>query len=105
MCLFYRGYFKHRNSCPLKHSILEFDVCCEDKRICPKRHRINCKNGDTCAFVLTKSYEFLHKNTDNGNAKSDRTVFQPTLRVIEDKFKDLSIKGKEKFNKMANIKS
>ena len=79
MCLFYRGYFKHRNSCPLKHSILEFDVCCEDKRICPKRHRINCKNGDTCAFVLTKSYEFLHKNTDNGNAKWDRTVFQPTL--------------------------
>ena len=57
---FNKGYCKNKNKCSLKHPLAECAGDCEDKRVCPKRHQIPCKNGQECAFFATESCEFLH---------------------------------------------
>ena len=57
---FNKGYCKNKNKCSLKHPLAECAGDCEDKRVCPKRHQIPCKNGQECAFFATESCEFSH---------------------------------------------
>ena len=45
---FDRGFCKNKDECLEAHPALDCDKKCEDRRNCPKRHRMNCKDGDKC---------------------------------------------------------
>ena len=60
-CIFFdRGFCKNKSKCPLKHPSQDCQGECEDIKTCPKRHRVQCKNGTTCIFLVSRSCEFLH---------------------------------------------
>ena len=85
---FDKGYCKNKDTCSLKHPLIECEGSCEDRRTCPKRHRVLCKNSKECDFVLTNSCEFLHK-ADLERTEQQNDVFQSMIKVIEDKISAL----------------
>ena len=66
---FYKGYCKNKDSCSLKHPLLKCDGFCKEKRICPKRHRVACKNEDLCIFMT--SSEIMHKTVYQSTSKEN----------------------------------
>ena len=97
---FDKGYRKSRHQCSLKHPLVNCEGSCEDRRICPKRNRVNCKNGNECVFVLTNSCEFLHK-ADIANTEEYNPIFQSMMKIVEDKISALN--EKETFDKIDNL--
>ena len=57
---FNKGHCKHKDRCPKTHTLKECDRDCNDKRTCPKRHRVPCKNMNQREFYASKSCEFLN---------------------------------------------
>ena len=51
---------------------------CENKNLCPFRHRVECKNGTQCIFNSSKSCEFLH--IENPNV--DETILENIQNTV-----------------------
>jgi hypothetical protein len=45
--------------------LVDCDSKCENKNTCPLRHRVVCKNGETCIFLASQSCSFLHPQPSN----------------------------------------
>ena len=104
-CVYFdKGYCRNKDACTQKHPQTECNGSCEDKRICPKRHRILCKNGDQCIFVTSESCKFLHKKNNTENTESDNTVFKSTIKIIADKLEELTKKEEETVHNISNLK-
>ena len=86
---FDKGYCKSRDKCSLKHPLVECEGSCEDRRICPKRHRVFCKNGNECVFDLTNSCEFLHK-ADNKSTERHHATLQSMIKHFEGKIGEIN---------------
>ena len=99
---FDKGFCRSRDKCSLKHPLVECEGSCEDRRICPKRHRVFCKNGNECVFDLTNSCEFLHK-ADNKNTEQHRDTLQSMIKHVEGKIEELDKKDKETVNKIDTL--
>ena len=107
-CLFYdKGYCKLKFNCLQKHPSIECDNTCNDKTTCHKRHRVVCKNGDSCVFIPSQSCEFLHtvkldnefENTLKDNLSSYIKEINQKVQRIEKKLMSL-----EKFQKQTEDK-
>ena len=98
-----KGYCKNKDSCTQKHPQTKCNGHCEDKRLCPKRHRTLCKNGDTCVLVASELCEFLHKNSNTENQDAENSVFKSIVKTIEDKLRELSIKENETVHKIGKL--
>ena len=96
---FDKGYCKNKDTCSLKHPLIECEGSCEDRRTCPKRHKVLCKNGKECVFVPTNSCEFLHK-ADIESTEQQNAGFQSMIKVIEDKISALDNKKRDTVNKI-----
>ena len=66
---FDQGYCKEKNNCIKLHPSVDCIGQCKDIKVCSKRHRQICKNGDTCMFNESQSCEFKH----DGNIIADDT--------------------------------
>ena len=63
-CTYYdKGFCKNKGQCTNKHPTTNCNSECHDKKTCPFRHRVMCKNGNTCIFLSSKSCEFLHEES------------------------------------------
>ena len=58
---FNKGYCRQKDKCTKTHPLKECDGDCNDKKTCPKRHRVPCKNMNQWEFYASKSCEFLHQ--------------------------------------------
>ena len=107
-CLFNdKGYCKLKFNCLQKHHSIECDNNCNDKTTCPKRLRVVCKNGNSCVFITSQSYVFLHtvkldnevENTLKDNLSSYIKEIYQKVQRIENKLMSL-----EKFQKQTEDK-
>ena len=93
---FDKGYCKNKNKCSLKHPLSECAGDCDDKRVCPKRHQIPCKNGQACAFFATESCEFLHHRLlHKQNNENDPELINSRVKNIEDRISELDVSSKD----------
>ena len=56
-----KQYCKQKDKCTKTHPLKECDGNCNDKRTCPKRHKVPCKYMNQCEYYASKSCEFLHQ--------------------------------------------
>ena len=60
-----KGYCKERNNCLNEHPNTDCDGQCQDKKLCPLRHRKFCKDGENCIFYASHACEFFHKENNH----------------------------------------
>ena len=85
-CYFFdKGYCKLKSKCLKNHPSSDCKGQCQDKKSCSSRHRVQCKNGNTCIYKASKSCEFLHiekiKNEDNVMENIHESIEQIKARV------------------------
>ena len=60
-CLYFdKGFCKLKGQCPKMHPTSDCHGQCDDKKSCPSRHRVVCKNGNECIFLSPQACEFVH---------------------------------------------
>ena len=70
----------------VKNALSECAGDSEDKRACPKRHQVPCKNGKECIFYATESCEFLHdKLLHKAKNSIDSELFNNRIKSIEER--------------------
>ena len=98
-CVFYdKGYCKLKFNCLQKHPSIDCDNNCNDKTTCPKRHRVLCKNGDSCVFIASKSCEFCH------TVKSDNEVDNTLTENLSSYINEINAKVQHIENKLMSLK-
>ena len=80
---FNKGYCKQTDKCTKTHPIKECDGDCNDKKTCPKRHRVPCKNLKKCDFYASKSCEFLHVEHIREETIIDGVDIKDTINTIK----------------------
>jgi hypothetical protein len=101
-CFYYdKGFCKLKGQCSKKHPSSDCQGQCDDKKICPFRHRMLCKNGTKCIFLSSQSCEFLHtgnilENNDNiENFQNYVVEIKGFVKGIEEKLNTLGTVIKE----------
>ena len=62
VCSYYNvGYCKEKNECSKIHPIDDCEEKCKDKT-CLKRHRILCRDKESCIYYKSSACEFIHEN-------------------------------------------
>ena len=104
---FDQGYCKEKNNCIKLHPSVDCNGECKDIKVCSRRHRKICKNGDTCIFNESQSSEFEH----DGNIIADDTERREMLvnlnneiKSVNNKLKDLEVHLVESQNRFELIK-
>ena len=82
-CKFYdKGYCKHKWQCKYLHPSNDCSKDCQDKTLCPNRHRKSCKYGIQCYHNQTNEGEYLYKHNDDTHK-----IILATPNVIEDELR------------------
>ena len=90
---FDKGFCKLKEQCLKKHPTSDCQGQCYDKKMCPSRHRVACKNKEKCIFLSSQACEFLH----NENALESTE----SITTVQDSISDINgfVKGiEEKLN-------
>ena len=97
-CLYFdKGYCKNKTGCSQRHPPLDCEGQCEDKIQCPRRHRVKCKNGNSCIYFKSNCCEYIHiengqhDNSDNSieHLQSLKEHVETKLTIIEAKLVEL----------------
>ena len=82
-CIYFdKGFCKLKGQCSKKHPTSDCHGQCDDKKICPLRHRVVCKNKDKCIFLSSQTCEFLHNETTLGNTDGNK-ILQDSISDIK----------------------
>ena len=98
---FDKGFCKLKGQCLKKHPTSDCQGQCEDKKSCPFRHRVVCKNGNECIFLSSQACEFLHnenflKSNDSIKSVQDSIAdIKSFVKGIDEKINTLDIVIKE----------
>ena len=70
---FDKGYCKNKLDVHRGLPPLDCEGQCEDKIQCPRRHRVKCKNGNSCIYFKYNWCKYIH--IENGqHDKSDNSI-------------------------------
>ena len=86
---FNKGYCKQKDKCTKTHPLKECDGDCNDKKTCPKRHRVPWKNLKKCEFYASKSCEFLHVEHIREETKEDGVDIKDTINTTKNSVKKI----------------
>ena len=71
---FDKGFFKVKEQCPKKHPTSDCQGQCYDKKMCPSRHRVACKNKEKCIFLSFQACELLQNENTLESTESIKTA-------------------------------
>ena len=111
-CTYYdKGLSKNKGHCINKHSTTNCNSECHDKKTCPFRHRVMCKNRYTCSFLSFKSCEFLHEENlpenKEGVNNNDLSIeeIKASVKYIDEKVVSLDTAISQKENMVSQMET